>query len=242
MNAVRDIAFPVFATVAFAAMFVFIGTAPSPSVDSPPEWDFAAPPSGWKYEDVRYCQNEQCGRAYAMSELGGATSCPSCGSALAHAHVGELTVLPPDTRISRRRYSSSLGWFAEVAVIVGGTSKRSIHRPELCLPAQGFVLDTPRDISAAGRPWHLMALRRNGVAEFRSSLKIETGAFAYTFFNQKGLRTASHLRRIFADVWDRSVLNRIDRWAMVTVNASRSDDMGLSYLLSRLELDGGDAK
>jgi hypothetical protein len=34
------------------------------------------------------------------------------------------------------------------------------------------------------------------------------------------VRTASHTRRIFADTWDRTVHNRIDRWVMVTVHAS----------------------
>jgi hypothetical protein len=41
------------------------------------------------------------------------------------------------------------------------------------------------------------------------------------------MRTSSHVRRIFADVWDRSVLGRIDRWVMVTVFSlsNKSDDM-----------------
>ena len=62
------------------------------------------------------------------------------------------------------------------------------------------------------------------------------------FFNQEGFKTASHVSRIFRDVVDRSVLNRIDRWVMVTVNASRSDDAGLAALLSRLDLERSSAK
>ena len=118
-------------------------------------------------------------------------------------------------------------------VLDGGKSKSSIHRPELCLPAQGLRMERPRTRSVAGRDWRFIDL---------ASKDSPTFGFAYTFFNQEGFKTASHVSRIFRDVVDRSVLNRIDRWAMVTVNASRSDDIGLSYLLSRLELDGGDAK
>ena len=47
---------------------------------------------------------------------------------------------------------------------------------------------------------------------------------AYTFFNQAGIHTASHTRRIFIDTWDRSVHNRIDRWVMVTVSISTPYD------------------
>ena len=64
----------------------------------------------------------------------------------------------------------------------------------------------------------------------------------YTFFNQNEVRTSSHLRRILLDTWDRSAYNRIDRWVMVTVNASRSDDAGLAALLSLLKLEEGAAK
>ena len=239
MNPLRDIAFPAFATVVFAVALVFIGIAPSPTVDSPPEWSFAEPPAGWNCEEIRYCQNEQCGQVYALAELGGANACPKCGAALAHAPIGELTVLPPDTRISRRRYSNALGACAYVAVIVGGSSKRSIHRPELCLPAQGYVLDSPRELSVGGRPWCVLSLRRRDAAP---------EALAYTFFNQTGLRTSSHLRRIFADVWDRSVLNRIDRWAMVTVHvgmpggfeaSDRAKRSTLEKLLAGIVVEGG---
>ena len=32
-------------------------------------------------------------------------------------------------------------------------------------------------------------------------------------------------------------LNRIDRWVMVSVHASRADDRGLAWLLSQIEFD-----
>ena len=145
----------------------------------------------------------------------------------------ELTVLPSDTVIEKRRYVADNGDWMVVSLVVGGKSKSSIHRPELCLPAQGLRMVNPRTRSVAGRDWRFIDL---------SSKDSPTFGFAYTFFNQEGFKTASHVSRIFRDVLDRSVLNRIDRWAMVTVNASRSDDAGISLLLSRIELDGGNSK
>ena len=158
---------------------------------------------------------------------------PGFSSEVLEPSEAELTVLPSDTMIEKRRYVADSGDWMVVSLVVGGKSKSSIHRPELCLPAQGLRMERPRTRSVAGRDWRFIDL---------ASKDSPTFGFAYTFFNQEGFKTASHVSRIFRDVVDRSVLNRIDRWVMVTVNASRSDDAGLSYLLSRIELDGGDSK
>jgi len=141
----------------------------------------------------------------------------------------ELHVLPSDTRFEKRRYVADDGSWFVVSAVIGGHSKSSIHRPELCLPAQGFQMRDPRVIRVDGVEWHLVTLARKDAASL---------GFAYTFYNQDGFRTSSHLKRIFRDVWDRSVLSRIDRWIMVTVNASTADERVLSAFLSRLKKGG----
>ena len=137
----------------------------------------------------------------------------------------ERTVLPADTEIDKRRYVSPDGEFL-VSVVVGGRSKSSIHRPELCLPAQGFQMASPRTVEVGGVEWHVITLARKEASSM---------GFAYTFFNQDGYRTSSHLRRIFRDVWDRSMRGRIDRWVMLTVNSSISDEARLMAFLGKLK-------
>ena len=137
----------------------------------------------------------------------------------------ERTVLPADTEIDKRRYVSPDGEFL-VSVVVGGRSKSSIHRHELCLPAQGFQMASPRTVEVGGVEWHVITL----ACKAASSM-----GFAYTFFNQDGYRTSSHLRRIFRDVWDRSMRGRIDRWVMLTVNSSISDEARLMAFLGKLK-------
>lgn len=137
----------------------------------------------------------------------------------------ERTVLPADTEIDKRRYVSPDGEFL-VSVVVGGRSKSSIHRPELCLPAQGFQMASPRTVEVGGVEWHVITLARKAASSM---------GFAYTFFNQDGYRTSSHLRRIFRDVWDRSMRGRIDRWVMLTVNSSISDEARLMAFLGKLK-------
>ena len=139
----------------------------------------------------------------------------------------ELEVLPADTQILKRLYTAPGGhWFA-VSAVIGGKSKSSIHRPELCLPSQGFLMTDPRTRTVGRTDWRVITL--DGGRE-RPSL-----GFAYTFFNQAGYRTCSHVDRIFRDVWDRSIYNRIDRWVMVTVNSSCADERVVLMFLERLK-------
>lgn len=156
-----------------------------------------------------------------LGELPGFSSEPIAPS------EAELTVLPGDTRIDKRLYTAANGHWYAVSVVIGGKSKSSIHRPELCLPSQGFMMTNPRTRTIGETHWRLITLD-GGVA--RPSL-----GFAYTFFNQAGYHTASHVARIFRDVLDRSLFNRIDRWVMVTVNSSRPDDAGLMEFLALLK-------
>lgn len=137
----------------------------------------------------------------------------------------ERTILPADTEIDKRRYVSPDGEFL-VSVVVGGRSKSSIHRPELCLPAQGFQMTLPRTVAVGEIEWRLVTLARREASSM---------GFAYTFFNQDGYRTSSHLRRIFRDVWDRGMRGRIDRWVMLTVYSSVSDETRLTAFLAKLK-------
>ena len=154
------------------------------------------------------------------------TEIAGCKSEPVEVSEAERHVLPADTQFDKRMYVAPDGSWFVVSMVFGGKSKSSIHRPELCLPGQGFQMTSPRDVNVAGIDWHLVTLARKESPSL---------GFAYTFFNQDGYRTSSHLLRIFRDVWDRSIRGRIDRWVMVTVNASVADDVRLSRFLASLK-------
>ena len=151
---------------------------------------------------------------------------PGFASEVVPPGESELHTLPPDTIIDKRLYTAPGGRWYLVSPIIGGRNKSSIHRPEMCLPSQGFQMTHPRDVEVAGVDWRLVTLERKTEAPC---------GFAYTFFNQDGFRTSSHVARIFRDVWDRSLRRRIDRWAMVTVNSSDADDGRMAAFLRLLE-------
>ena len=84
----------------------------------------------------------------------------------------------------------------------------------------------PHTVQVDGVEWRLITLERRDAAPL---------GFAYTFANQDGYRTSSHVKRIFRDILDRTFLGRIDRWVMVSVNASVLDEAQFVAFLKRLK-------
>ena len=151
---------------------------------------------------------------------------PGLASERSGISEAEREGLPSDTEVVKCRYQSADGDWFMVTAVIGGRSRDSIHRPERCLPAQGFQMMSPRNAEVGGVGWHLVELARREATSM---------SFAYTFFDQEGYSTGSHLRRIFRDVWDRSIRGRIDRWVMVTVMSSDADESALSAFLDKLK-------
>ncbi len=192
---------PVAVAAAFySSVFAFQARTPAATIAKAPDVSFR-PVAGCTTDDERFADVQRISEA-------------------------ELNILPKDTRIEKKMYVSRNGAQFLVAHVIGGTSRASIHRPELCLPSQGYVMSNPRNLDVAGRPWHVIDIARAGEPR---------GMEAYTFFNQEGFRTASHTSRIFRDVIDRSVLNRVDRWVMVSVHAFGANEVELLEFLAALE-------
>lgn len=130
--------------------------------------------------------------------------------------------------IEKRRYKHEGGFWIDATCVVSAANKSSLHRPELCLPSQGFqMLPSFSTDSVKGTPWQVIPLTTSGNGA--------DALFAYTFRNQDGFKTSSHLLRIFKDVWDRSFRGRIDRWAMITLLIPSGDKRTLAFVLDEFE-------
>ena len=53
-----------------------------------------------------------------------------------------LSVLPADTSFRVRQYKAEDGFFAQVSVVLMGSDRTSIHRPQICMTGQGWALDS----------------------------------------------------------------------------------------------------
>lgn len=169
-----------------------------------------------------FCHNDQCAEVVEerkLTERGQKKAdgfvCPACGGKLYAVSLGEATDLPKDTVILKRNYRSSDDLTYSVSVVIGGRSRNSIHRAELCLPAQGFVM-----LDAGRFPLHLPAGKAHVIRKITAQRPGGAKINLVYWFVSKDRETCSHTQRILLDVWDRSIHNRINRWVMVAVNIS----------------------
>jgi EpsI family protein len=132
---------------------------------------------------------------------------------------GEKRVLPPDTRFAKMRYIRG-DEAIFVSIVLSGAEKRSIHRPEVCLPAQGWeirsahgrqiVLDDKRTLPVTV----LTVARHVQLANGRDAL---LRSKVFYWFVGKDVVTASNWKRVFLTSYDRIFRQLNHRWAYVLV-------------------------
>ena len=132
---------------------------------------------------------------------------------------GEKDSLGPDTQFVRKLYSDARGdkIFASL-VFSGSDMNTSIHRPERCLPAQGWtVIDT----SVAEIPMKQGKLEATRLRNLRtmpgSSILGNVYSLDYYWFVGHDTQTASHLQRAWIDISDRVLKGENQQWAFVTI-------------------------
>jgi hypothetical protein len=136
----------------------------------------------------------------------------------------ELAILPPDTTFARKTYGSP---FADrldrilCSIVLSGREKRSIHRPERCLPGQGWsvigsnVIDVTLD---SGHPLKVTALllSRPVTLQDGSSRQLQSW-YLYWYVGRK-VSTPYSFVRVLLTNWDLVVHRFNQRWAYVIVS------------------------
>ena len=134
----------------------------------------------------------------------------------------EKVILPADTQFAKMLYSDPGGEQINCQIVLSGGEKRSIHRPETCLPAQGWTKKTSQVIPVKlsdGRTLEVMKLVISRPVEVQPGVRKElTSLFIYWFVG-KDITTPHHWYRILHTDWDRVVHGISHRWAYVIVSA-----------------------
>jgi len=149
----------------------------------------------------------------------------------------ELAVLAKDTEFARRLYQNPFGDQIFVSIVLSGQDlDNSIHRPERCLPAQGWTIADSRALSiplSSGQRLKVMRLHDVRDATTTDGKVFKRYNLNYYWFIGADDLTASHFERTFIDIRDRIFRGTNQRWAFVTVAADitkgltrfgRSDD------------------
>lgn len=168
--------------------------------------------------DVIHCQNRHCLKSFTGEEAADAAACHTCGSAVDSVSLAERELLPKDTLITRRVYAAPSGTRLHVSIVVGGYERRSIHKPQVCLVAQGNSITRQyrTEVPLADRaPMDVMLMEMNASRML----------FAY-WFTDGDKETASHLVRLLSIARDGIVYNKRRRWAYVAVSAASDSQRG----------------
>ncbi len=142
----------------------------------------------------------------------------------------EREVLAKDTEFARKVYRNTFGDEIYVSIVLSGADMtNSIHRPERCLPAQGWnVVSSARvllPLPPAG-PLEMTKLSNEGQFLARPKgndqepVRVSLRSLNYYWFVGSRDVTADHLKRTIFDIRDRLLYGQNQRWAYVTVAAT----------------------
>ncbi len=134
----------------------------------------------------------------------------------------EKVMLPPDTQFAKKLYSDGLGSDIHCQIVLAGAEKRSIHRPEICLPAQGWTVKSGQVIPVElsnGKTLEVMKLDVVRPVTLNNGETRElTTLFCYWFVG-KDATTPHHLSRVLKTNFDILLHNTNHRWAYVIASA-----------------------
>jgi EpsI family protein len=143
----------------------------------------------------------------------------------------EIRLLPKDTEGSRRLFKDRNGDELFCSVVLAGRDVTSIHRPELCLPGQGWKIQSEftQDIPMASVPGGtLSVMRMNATRAYPQANGTTTQArsiFVYWFVGKDRV-TPYHWQRIFWTARDRVLHNTNHRWAYILIHVPLAGDSG----------------
>ena len=135
----------------------------------------------------------------------------------------ELALLAADTEFARKVYTDATGNVIYVSIVLSGADPdNSIHRPERCLPAQGWTIADTRTLEvplADGKKLEVTRLHDVRQVPLRKGPIVSVYNLNYYWFVGFHHLTASHLERTMLDIRDRVFKGYNQRWAYITIAA-----------------------
>lgn len=133
----------------------------------------------------------------------------------------EIDWLPGDTLFGRREYRAKDGFRALASVVLMGTDRTSIHKPQFCLDGQGWHIDTTETVSIPVQrphPYDLRVMKLTSTKVFQDSsgqpIKAR-GLYIYWFVADNQL-TPHHGERMWWMARDLIRTGVLQRWAYVS--------------------------
>lgn len=132
----------------------------------------------------------------------------------------EQMMLPPDTVYGRRLYTAPDSFQTMISIVVMGTDRTSIHKPQYCLTGQGEQIVGSEIITipiTKPHPYDLKVMKLTTRSQRnlgKGQIVPVTGAFLYWFVDDQHL-TPHHGERMWLMARDLLTTGRLQRWAYV---------------------------
>ena len=132
-----------------------------------------------------------------------------------------LGYLPKDTSYAERLYFAPDGFGLQSTAILMGADRTSIHRPDFCLPGQGWSIDNkkPLDIPINDQPpYHLQAVgwKLSKIAKDTDGQDIKYGAVYVFWYVSHDEETPDHDKMIKWLTLDLLRTGALQRWAYIS--------------------------
>lgn len=135
----------------------------------------------------------------------------------------ELQMLAKDTQFARKLYTDGRGGQIFASIVLSGQDlDNSIHRPERCLPAQGWSVADSKVVNIPMQQVNIGELEATRLHNVRKVPTQDGGTIPiyslnYYWFVGSSDMTASHFDRTYMDIRDRILYGYNQRWAYITI-------------------------
>ena len=132
-----------------------------------------------------------------------------------------LDTLPKDTSYAQRLYTETNGFQVNANIILMGMDRTSIHKPDFCLPGQGWNINKKETVSIPIQGPHPYPLRvakwttTNLIQDNQGQKQQIRGLYVF-WFVAKNEQTTSHWQRIWWLTRDLLTTGVLQRWAYVS--------------------------
>ncbi|MDE3068119.1 MAG: exosortase-associated EpsI family protein [Verrucomicrobiota bacterium] len=132
-----------------------------------------------------------------------------------------VNTLPPDTSFAQRCYIAPDGSWVNANIVLMGADRTSIHKPEYCLPGQGWRIDLKTNVVLSipgSRPYRLRIAKwviTNFLTDADGRKQKVRGLYVFWFVAHNE-ETTSHWQRIWWMTRDLLTTGVLQRWAYVS--------------------------
>ena len=132
-----------------------------------------------------------------------------------------LDFLPPDTSFAERRYTAPDGFWVQNTIILMGADRTSIHKPDFCLPGQGWNIKDRSvvNIPVAGAPGYPLPVAKwvlGNSLQTADGQNRQVGGLYVFWFVADGEETPDNHQRMWWLGRDLLRTGILQRWAYVS--------------------------